>query len=69
MTGNGNGDTWCHCRKGPEPRHVMHVALFTFSTAMLLALFHFTNVFIDIKCSNICKLKSKGAYKKCIKYF
>ena len=31
MPGNGNRDTWHHCRKGAEPRHVMHVALFTFS--------------------------------------
>ena len=29
-----------HCYKGAEPRHVTHVALFTFS--MLLALFSFT---------------------------
>ena len=41
MPGNGNRDTWRHCHKGAEPRHVMHVAFFTFSMAMLLALFHF----------------------------
>ena len=40
MPGNGNRDTWHHCRKGVEPHHVTQVALFTFSTAMLLALFH-----------------------------
>ena len=39
MDVDGKGSSWRHCCKGVE--HVTHVALFTFSTAMLLALFHF----------------------------
>ena len=44
MPSDGNRDTWHHCRKGAEPHHVRHVALYTFSTAMLLALFHWSFV-------------------------
>ena len=36
---DGKGSSWRHCCKGVEPHQVTDVALFTFSTAMLLALF------------------------------
>ena len=50
MDVDGKGSSWRHRRKGAEPRHVTHVALFTFSTAMLLALFSlFTSKFKWIK--------------------
>ena len=40
VPGNGNRDTWRNSPKGAELHYVTHVALFTFSVAMLLALLH-----------------------------
>ena len=66
MDVDGKGSSWRHCRKGAE--HVTHVALFTFSTAMLLALFSFFNgvaeAFRCVKISFLLTTSTSGSCKK-----